>query len=153
MAAIARSAALVCIATAFACADAHDDIIDVFSLMAGALTDVTGNGELTVRGNVPLFMSEFSKDMPDYGTLKTDVTALVRETEVSSSIQVVSDEGNDQKRTVDLDWVLQLQSLERDGPLVRRREVIHCEFRKEKKHWKIVSLKPIDFFAPPQLAQ
>jgi hypothetical protein len=153
MAAIARSAALVCIATAFACADAHDDIIDVFSLMAGALTDVTGNGELTVRGNVPLFMSEFSKDMPDYGTLKTDVTALVRETEVSSSIQVVSDEGNDQKRTVDLDWVLQLQSLERDGPLVRRREVIHCEFRKEKKHWKIVSLKPIDFFAPPQPGQ
>ena len=153
MAAIVRSAALVCIATAFACADAHDDIIDVFTSMAGALTDVTGNGEVTVRGNVPLFMSAFSKDMPDYGTLKTDVTALVMETEVSSSIQVVSDEGNDQKRTVDLDWVLQLQSLERDGPLVRRREVIHCEFRKEKKHWKIVSLKPIDFFAPPQPGQ
>jgi S-formylglutathione hydrolase FrmB len=144
---------LVLIAAAFACADAHDDVMDVVSSMAGALTEVDGIGPSLVRGNVSRFMSAFSKDMPDYGTLESNVTALVRQAEVSSSIQTVSEDGDDQARTIDLDWVMQVRSLEQDGPVVQRREVIHCELRKEKKHWKIVSLKPIDFFAPPQLAQ
>ena len=143
MRAIARSAALVCIAAMFAFADAHGDVIEVVTDMAGALTEV----------NVPKFMSAFSKDMPDYATLQSNVTALVQQAEVSSSIQTVTEDGNDQARSIDLDWVLQIRSLEEDGPIVRRREVIHCEFRKEKKHWKIVSLKPVDFFAPPKLGQ
>jgi hypothetical protein len=153
MGAIARSALLACIAVGFACADAHDDVMELVSTMAGALTDVDGIGTSVVRGNVPLFMSAFSKDMPDYATLESNVTALVRQAEVSSSIQMVSEDGNDQARTIDLDWVLQVRSLEEDGPIARRREVIHCELRKEKKHWKIVALKPVSFFAPPKLGQ
>jgi len=153
MAAIVRSAALVCILAAFACADAHDDVIDVVTQMAGALTEVAGNGQSVVQGNVSRFMSAFNKDMPDYATLEGNVTALVRQAEVSSSIQTVSEEGDDQARSIDLDWVMQVRSLEQDGPIVRRREVVHCEFHKEKKHWKIVSLKPIDFFAPPKPGQ
>ena len=52
-------------------------------------------------------------------------------------------------------WIgcCEIRSLEQDGPLVRRREVVHCELRKEKKHWKIVALKPIDFFAPANLGK
>ena len=153
MRAIARSAVLVSIAAAMACADAHDDVIDVVTSIAGALTEVSGRDAGAVRGNVSLFMSAFSKDMPGYGTLENNVTALVKQAEVSSSIRTVSEDGDDQARTIDLDWVLEVRSLEEDGPIVRRREVIHCEFRKEKKHWKIVSLKPVDFFAPPKLAQ
>jgi hypothetical protein len=153
MGVIVRSAVLACIAVGFASADAHDDVMEVVSTMAGALTEVNGIGQSVVRGNVSRFMSAFSKDMPDYATLESNVTALVRQAEVSSSIQTVSEDGDDQARTIDLDWVLQVRSLQEDGPIVRRREVIHCALRKEKKHWKIVSLKPIDFFAPPQLDQ
>jgi hypothetical protein len=144
---------LVSIAAAFACADAHDDVIEVITSMAGALTEVSGTGAGVVRGNVSQFMSAFSKDMPGYGTLENNVTALVRQAEVSSSIQTVSENGDDKARTIDLDWVLQVRSLEEDGPVVRRREVIHCELRKEKKHWKIVSLSPLDFFAAAKLGQ
>ena len=151
MRAIVRSAVLVSIATAFACADAHDDVIEVVTSMAAALTEVSGLGGGLVHGNVSKFMSAFSKDMPNYATLENNVTALVRQAEISSSIQTVSEDGDDQARTIDLDWVMQVRSLQEDGPIVRRREVIHCDFRKEKKHWKIVSLKPIDFFAPPKL--
>jgi hypothetical protein len=143
MPAIVRSVLLVSIAAALACADAHDDVMEVVTSMAGALTDV----------NVSKFMSAFSKDMPDYGTLENNVTALVKQADVSSSIQTVSEDGDDQARTIDLDWVLEVRSLEQDGPIVRRREVIHCELRKEKKHWKIVSLKPLDFFAAAKLGQ
>jgi len=133
--------ALACIAAAFASADAHDDVMEVVTSMAGALTEV----------NVPRFMAAFSKDMPDYGTLENNVTALVNNADVSSSIQPLNEEGDDQARKIDLDWLLEVRSLEQDGPLVRRREVVHCELRKEKKHWKIVALKPLDFFAPAKL--
>jgi hypothetical protein len=153
MEAIARSAALVFILTAFASADAHDDVFEVVTTMAGALTEVDGIGQSVVQGNVSRFMSAFSKDMPDYATLESNVTALVRQAEVSSSVQTVSEDGNDQARTIDLDWVMQVRNLEQDGPIVRRREVVHCAFRKEKKHWKIISLTPIDFFAPPKPGQ
>jgi hypothetical protein len=31
--------------------------------------------------------------------------------------------------------------------------VIQCELRKEKKRWKIVSIKPLEFFGPAKLDQ
>jgi hypothetical protein len=139
----ARSAALVCIAAAFACADAHDDVIEVVTSMAGALTEV----------NVPKFMEVISKDFPDYETLENNVTGLVNQAEVSSSIQPLTEDGDEHTRKMDLDWALEVRSLLQDGPIVQRREVIHCELRRDKKHWKIVALKPMDFFAPPKLGQ
>ena len=149
----ARCTALFCIAAAFACADAHDDVMDVVASMAGALTEVSGDAAGTVRGNVSKFMAAVSKDMPDYDTLKNNVTALVDEGEISSSVLPLTEDGDTQTYKIDLDWLLEVRSLEQDGPLVRRREVVHCELVKEKNHWKVVGLKPIDFFAPPKLAQ
>ncbi len=89
--------------------------------------------------------------MPDYDKLKDAVTALANQAEITSSIEPVKDEGDDSKRTVDLDWYLQVRSLYPNGPIVTRREIVHCELRKEQKRWKIVSLKPIEFFAPAKL--
>ena len=145
---IARSAGLVCIAAMFVFADAHDDVIAVVTNMAGALTEV----------NVPKFMSVFSKEMPGYATLQNNVTALVNQAEVSSSIEPVTEDGDDQARSIDLDWVLEVRSLEQDGPIVHRREVIHCELRKDQVHkkkpqWKIVAIKPLDFFGAAKLGQ
>jgi hypothetical protein len=152
MRAIARSAVLVCVAAAFASADAHGDVMEVITSMAGSLTEVTDTRSGVLRGNVEKFMDAFSKDLPDYETLKSNVTALVNEGEISSSIDPIA-EGDDQARTIDLDWAMEVRSLEQDGPIVQRREVVHCELRREKKHWKIVALKPIDFFAPVKLGQ
>jgi hypothetical protein len=123
---------------AIACAEAHDDVMDVLASMAGALPE----------GNVPRFMAAISKSMPARETLEKNVTSLVNGTEVSASILPISESGDDQTYKIDLDWVLDVRSLEQDGPLTRRREVIHCELRKEKAHWKIVALQPLDFFAP-----
>lgn len=153
MRAIARSAVLVCVAAAFASADAHDDVMEVITSMAGSLTEVTDTRAGVLRGNAEKFMDAISKDLPDYDTLKSNVTALVNEGEISSSIDPIAEDGNDQKRTIDLDWAMEVRSLEQDGPVVQRREVVHCELRKQNKHWKIVALKPIDFFAPAKLGQ
>ena len=151
MRAIVRSAApvahalvrAVCATIVVAClfADTHADIIDVFTAMAAALSDT----------NVPEFMGAFDKNMPGYGKLKTDVTALMTQADISSSIEPIKDEGDDAAHKMDLDWFLQVRSLSQAGPMVTRREIIHCELRKQGKHWKIVSLQPMEFFAPAKL--
>lgn len=124
-------------------ADTHDDVVDVFASMAAALTEI----------NVSQFMDAFDKSASDYNKLKDQVTALVKQAEISSSVEPLKDEGDDSKRLVEVDWVLEIRSLVPDGPLVRRREIIRCELRKDKKRWKIVSLKPIEFFAPPNFGR
>lgn len=147
-----RCAALICVVAAFAAADAHDDVIDVFTSMAGALSE-TGDPAVTRTANVSKFMSGFSRDMKDYDTLEKNVTALVDSADVSSSILPLTEDGSDQMYKIDLDWLLEIRSLEPDGPLVRRREVVHCELRKENKKWKVVALKPIEFFAAANLGK
>ena len=152
MRAIVRSAVLLCIAAAFAFADVHDDVMEVFTKMAAGLTGASG--DVGARpGNVAEFMSGVSKDMPDYDTLRSNVTGLMRDAEVASSVQTLTEDDLGDSYKIDLDWLLQIRNLEQDGPIVRRREVVHCELRKEKKHWKIVALKPVDFFAAPKPGQ
>jgi hypothetical protein len=146
---LARSAALLCIASALAFADAHDDVLEVVTKMAAALTEVNGDGAGTNSANVAEFMSAISKEMPDRDTLKKNVTALVNNAEISSSIQLLTEDALGDAYKIDLDWLLEIRSLEQDGPLDRRREVVHCELHKEKSHWKVVALKPVEFFAPP----
>src|SRR5712692_4679704 len=122
-------------------ADTHADAVDLFASMAAALS----------ANNAPEFMNAFHRDMPDYDKLKTQIGALLNEAEISSSVEPLNDEGDEAKRTAELDWYLEIRSLTPNGPLVRRRDVIRCELRKDKKQWKIVSLKPIEFFAPAKL--
>jgi hypothetical protein len=157
---MARGAALLCFvalagafAAAFAADDAHDDVMEVFANMSGALAEVGGQGAGSARGNVAKFMASVSKDMPQYETIKSRVTGLIRDAEVSSTIQPLTEDIQGETYRIDLDWFLEVRSLEQDGPIVRRRDVVHCELRKEKKHWKIVALKPVDFFAPATLGQ
>jgi hypothetical protein len=147
---------------AFALAEAHDDVLETVTKMAAALTEVNGDGVASNSANVAGFMSAVSKNMPDYDTLKNNVTALVNNAEISSSIQPLTEDAGGETYKIDLDWLLEVRSLEQDGPLVRRREVVHCELRQEqsgknksenKPRWKIVALKPVDFFAPPALAK
>ena len=134
---------ILCVTIAAAClfADTHGDIIDVFTAMAAALSD----------SNVPEFMNAFDKDMPGYGKLKNDITALITQADVSTSAEPIKEEGGDRTYTMDLDWFLQVHSQYLNGPTVNRREVIHCELQKQGEHWKIVSLQPLQFFAPAKL--
>ncbi len=122
-------------------ADTGADVVDLFASMAAALTDV----------NVSQFMKAFDQDMPGYDTLRVHIAGLVRGAEISSSVEAVKNDGDETKRTVDLDWYLQIRSLNQTGPIVTRRQLIHCALRKDGKQWKIVSLQPVEFFAPAKL--
>jgi hypothetical protein len=124
-------------------ADTHDDIVDHFAAMAAALADDNAAG----------FMARIDKNMAGYDDLKTQINAMVDLASVSSDIDPQKDTGDDKQRSVDLDWFLVMRSKFPDGPIVRRRQLIHCDLRKEGKHWKVVSLTPANFFAAPELAK
>jgi len=132
---------LVSLAIVSARGDAHADVISLLGSLAAALTD----------WNVPAFMDGFDKGMPGYDNLRTQVTALVNQADVTSSIEPVEEQGDETTYRIDLDWFLQVRSLLDNGPIVERRQIVHCQLRKDKKDWKIVSLQPIEFFAPAKV--
>jgi len=106
--------------------------------MAAALAD----------NNVAGFMKPIDPDMPDYGKLKNEISALLDQAVVASSIEVLKDEGDDAQRGVDLDWFLEIHPPAEIGPLAHRRQVVHCKLQRGKKEWRALSLSPVEFFAP-----
>ena len=119
-------------------ADTHAEIVDLFASMTAALS----------VDNAAEFMAAFDRDMPDYDKLKAQIGALLDAAETGSDIELVKDDGNESRRSVDLDWYLEMKSRAPGGGIVRRRQLVHCDLRKEKKHWRVFSISPLDFFAP-----
>ena len=90
-----RTALLLLISMA-AVADTAADIQNVFS----------GAAEALINDDAAAFLQAFDRNMPDYAALRSNIEGLLAAYEVGSTIEVVTDEGDDQKRTIDLDWLL-----------------------------------------------
>ncbi len=131
------------VATGFApCARAADppqDVVLFFSDLARALVDAHSD-DARFPSSAGSFLGHFDSKMPDYEELRHNVEDLVSRGDVESAIDFVTDEGDDQKRTLDLDWLLEIK----DQP--DRRKILKCTIEKRGKHWKITSLSPVDFF-------
>ena len=129
--------ALLLLFSTIALADPAADVLNVFTAAAEALT----NDDSTA------FLDNFDRNMPEYATLRTNVEGLLGAYEVGSTIEVVTDEGDDQKRTVELDWLLIASDKTAiNGVPERRRRVVKCRLERRGKKWKIVALEPVDFF-------
>jgi hypothetical protein len=135
---IARRAFLAALAAPLF-ADAHQDIFDLFTTLAAALSE----------GNGLAFLDHVDHSMPDYEKLQKNILALAELNEVMSSIDVLKQEGDDREQTAELDWFLQIRSREQGGPLERRRQIVKCRLQRVKKKWKVMSIDPVGFFAPP----
>jgi hypothetical protein len=86
--------------------------------------------------------------MPGYEALRAGVTALLREAEVQSSIELVEEAGDDGRRTVELDWLVHIVDRQDGAVAERRRERVKCRVEKSGKKWRIAALEPLEFFAP-----
>jgi hypothetical protein len=118
-------------------ADAHQDIVDLLASMTAYLSEDNADG----------FMKGFDRNMPGYADLKRQITGLLLDYTISSSVEPIADEVQGAKHAVDLDWYMELTSRIDTGPTHRRRKVIHCEFEMDGKHWRILSLNPLSFFS------
>ena len=122
--------------------DAGQEVFDLLGSVATALS----------AGDVPSFLAAFDRNMPRYQELAANVAALVRQADVTSSIEPQRNTGDDRERIVELDWLLEIRPKQETGPLVRRRETVRCRLEKQKKKWRIVAFEPVALFAPPRIA-
>ena len=110
---------------------------------AAALADADRGGadpKLGLARHATEFLGHFDKSMPGYSEFADQVENMVGAGSVSTNIDFINTEGNDRKRTLDLDWVLQCEG---QNP---KRAVIKCTIEKRGKKWKVTSIAPIDFF-------
>ena len=131
-----------------------DSARDVWDLVAEAAHELS-------EGNDEAFMGCFDPKMPGYERLRADVAALIREAPppdsqaasqrggLYSSVELVSDQGDDQTRSLEVDWLLDIRQMEGSIGSIRRQERVKVRAAKTGKKWRIVAFEPETLFAPP----
>lgn len=125
-------------AAAAAPPDSAADVWDVVATMAAALAEPNDAG----------FMKPIAKSFGQHGVIERQVRALVQTNEVVSSVSPVANEGDDQQRTLEVDWYMEIQPKSPGQPLSRRKENVKLTLVKTGKRWMITQLSPVEFFAP-----
>jgi hypothetical protein len=123
-------------------ADAQQQIFDLFTKIAGALSD----------DDAAMFVEAVDPSMPDFQNFRREIVALTDVADLTNSIEVLSDKGDDTHREEELDWFLEIVGKSDPHPLERRREVVKFRLERKGKKWKIVSIDPLHFFAPPKVS-
>lgn len=121
----------------FALADASSD----------ALTAISDAAEALANDDVSGFLDQFDSDMPNFAVLRAEVEGLLGASTVGSTVDVITSEGDDQSRALELDWVLMLSAKNSGtGGKETRRGVVKCRIARKGKSWKITAIEPVDFF-------
>ena len=98
-------------------------------------------------GNAALFLSKFdARSMAEFDDLRIHLQALTAQRRIASSVEngPVQRDGDD--LVVEVDWLLQLTPLLDPGPVEKRRDNLSLRLAKHKGKWKIVELRPLEFF-------
>src|SRR5258708_7296800 len=130
---------LLLIAATVALAETRQELIDVFASMASALSE----------GNPGVFLRAIDPSAPGYAELERNVNALANQNELSCSIEISKQEGDDRSQTVELDWLLEIRGKDQSPVFLRRQATVKCRLERRKNKWRVVSLDPPGFFAPP----
>ncbi len=120
-------------------AQSAQDVVELFRSVAAALSNAHSGGPHN-EPDVQPFLENFDPAMPGYATFRNEIEDLVGTAPVGTQIEVLSDEGDDKKRALELDWILEIDD---QRP---RRQVVKCTIERVKGKWKITALDPIDFF-------
>ena len=97
--------------------------------------------EALANQDVDAFLEQFDPKMPQYDKLRAEIQVLLGQAqEIGSTIDVITDEGDEKTRMLDLDWLLKIDNGE------PRRQIVKCRIEKQGKKWKITQLDPVEFF-------
>jgi hypothetical protein len=133
------AAALLALCTGIARGDAGGDALRAVADAAAAL----------VNDDPTSFFDSFDRDMPDYDVLRRNVEGLLNAYQVGATADVITNEGDNDHRTLTLDWVLGLSGKFLDSSRSEtRRRVVKCQVERRGRSWKITSLEPMEFFKP-----
>jgi hypothetical protein len=97
--------------------------------------------EALANRDTDAFLDQFDRRMPQYEKLRDEIQELFGlAQEIGSTIDIITDEGGDDRRQLQLDWLLKIDLEE------PRRQIVKCEVEKQGKRWKITALDPVEFF-------
>ena len=116
-----------------------DSATDAGNVVTKLATDLSGN-------NPAGFLKPIDHEMPGYAKLREQVEALLGRAEVSSSISILENEGDDARRTLSLDWYMEIRSRGTGDKTEPRRRAVRCVLAKSGKAWRVVELDPAGLF-------
>jgi hypothetical protein len=119
--------------------DAWDDLVAAVSLLSRPADDSPANPASFLRSVDPA--------MPGFEKLRAGITGLVRRGDVESTLDLISNEGDDRVRTLEVDWLLQVSDDATGIGGIRKEKHIQVRMTLQGKHWRIASLDPLDFFS------
>ena len=93
----------------------------------------------------------FDSQMKGYGDIERNIEAMTAQTDISCSIDIVTDTEENGVHKLDLDWYMQLKSIGDSAQLERRRTRVQVEMRQAKGKWIITSISPVSIFDPLRL--
>jgi hypothetical protein len=121
---------------------------DLLSESLGSLTEVSG-GPAKDRGYVPAnFLAAFDPRMPGFDQLRANVTALLQQGDVESSVELAGSQGDDRRRTLELDWILSVEGRDTGIAMFQRHQRVKCQVERQGRKWRIVAFEPLEFLAP-----
>jgi hypothetical protein len=121
---------------------------DALSAALGSLVEVSG-GQPRSRGYVPAnFFAAFDPRMPGFDQLRANVTALEQMGNLESSVELARSQGDDLRRTLELDWILSVAAPDTGINVLRRHERVKVRVERQGGKWRIVELAPMEFLAP-----
>ena len=130
------------LASALLAADPPDTPLNRLAVFAAALN----NGDAVTAGNC------FDKSLPGFGVIAGYIDALTAQTEVSCSIDIFSESGEDPVRSLEVDWLMTLTARTAETSSERRRQKVKIEMRlepqKNRPEWRILNLSPVGILAP-----
>jgi hypothetical protein len=131
---------LLLLASTVRAADPPSDVVEFFRSVTQALADAHTQSAL-LPNNAAGFLRNFDSAMPRYADLRAEIEDLVARGTISNAAEFVTDDGDENKRTLQIDWLLEIEN---QRP---RREILKCTIeRRDKGKWKITALAPVEFF-------
>ena len=89
------------------------------------------------------FLSHFAPETPGLATIRQQVSALIAVDGAASTTTVAQDEGDDQTRRLQIDWLLRV------GASRRKRTTVTVTLERRGNNWKFTGFDPVDFFSLP----
>ncbi len=126
-------------AAALAWAQSSPDVVRFFQSVGSALAEAN-NADGLGHADARPFLDKFDPAMPGYAEVRDDVESLIGRGAVGCNIEILADQGDDRKRVLQLDWILEVED---QRP---RRELVKCTIEREKKEWRITRFEPLDLF-------
>jgi hypothetical protein len=124
------------------------DAWEVISAAASALNRSLNLDETIPETDPAMFLQAFDPAMPGYQKLRASVTGLLRRGPVESSVELISNDGDDRVRNLEVDWTLQVLEDATGLSTLHRQKRVRCRMEHQAKGWRIVEISPMDFFAP-----